>query len=167
MNCIIVDDEPLAREAVEMLINETGQLTLAGSFNNAASAAKFIHEHPVDLIFLDIRMPKVSGLEFARTIPKSTLVIFTTAYAEYAIDSYEVDAVDYLVKPIIPERFQKAVEKAMAYHALLLTGEKENIENVENTANNDLMIRGTLLDRTIRKEDTDNKYKIVDEVELY
>lgn len=132
MNCIIVDDEPLAREAVEMLINETGQLTLAGSFNNAASAAKFIHEHPVDLIFLDIRMPKVSGLEFARTIPKSTLVIFTTAYAEYAIDSYEVDAVDYLVKPIIPERFQKAVEKAMAYHALLLTGEKENIENVES-----------------------------------
>ena len=114
MNCIIVDDEPLAREAVEMLINETGQLTLAGSFNNAASAAKFIHEHPVDLIFLDIRMPKVTGLEFARTIPKSTLVIFTTAYAEYAIDSYEVDAVDYLVKPIIPERFQKAVEKAMA-----------------------------------------------------
>ena len=131
MNCIIVDDEPLAREAVEMLINETGQLTLAGSFNNAASAAKFIHEHPVDLIFLDIRMPKVTGLEFARTIPKSTLVIFTTAYAEYAIDSYEVDAVDYLVKPIIPERFQKAVEKAMAYHALL-TGEKENIENVES-----------------------------------
>ena len=132
MNCIIVDDEPLAREAVEMLINETGQLTLAGSFNNAASAAKFIHEHPVDLIFLDIRMPKVTGLEFARTIPKSTLVIFTTAYAEYAIDSYEVDAVDYLVKPIIPERFQKAVEKAMAYHALLLTGDKENIENVES-----------------------------------
>ena len=128
MNCIIVDDEPLAREAVEMLINETGQLTLAGSFNNAASAAKFIHEHPVDLIFLDIRMPKVTGLEFARTIPKSTLVIFTTAYAEYAIDSYEVDAVDYLVKPIIPERFQKAVEKAMAYHALLLTGEKENLK---------------------------------------
>lgn len=77
-------------------------------------------------------MPKVTGLEFARTIPKSTLVIFTTAYAEYAIDSYEVDAVDYLVKPIIPERFQKAVEKAMAYHVLLLTGDKENIENVES-----------------------------------
>lgn len=118
MNCIIVDDEPLAREAVEMLINETGELTLAGSFNNATSATRFIGEHPVDLIFLDIRMPKVTGLEFARTIPKSTLVIFTTAYAEYAIDSYEVDAVDYLVKPIIPERFQKAVEKAKTYHAL-------------------------------------------------
>lgn len=132
MNCIIVDDEPLAREAVEMLISETDHLTLAGSFNSATAAAKFIQDHPVDLIFLDIRMPKVTGLEFARTIPKSTLVIFTTAYAEYAIDSYEVDAVDYLVKPIIPERFLKAVEKAQAYHALLLTGEKENIENVES-----------------------------------
>lgn len=131
MNCIIVDDEPLAREAVEMLINETGQLTIDGSFNNAASAATFIRQHPVDLIFLDIRMPKVTGLEFARTIPKSTLVIFTTAYAEYAIDSYEVDAVDYLVKPIVPERFWKAVEKAKAYHALLTSAEKENIENVE------------------------------------
>lgn len=131
MNCIIVDDEPLAREAVEMLINENGRLTLAGSFNNATSAAGFIDKHPVDLIFLDIRMPKVTGLEFARTIPKSTLVIFTTAYAEYALDSYEVDAVDYLVKPIVPERFQKAIEKAEAYHSLLLAEEKENIENVE------------------------------------
>lgn len=132
MNCIIVDDEPLAREAIEILISENGQLTLAGSFNNATSAAKFISQNPVDLIFLDIRMPKVSGLEFARTISKSTLVIFTTAYAEYALDSYEVDAVDYLVKPIVPERFHKAVEKATVYHSLLLTGEKENIENVDN-----------------------------------
>ncbi|WP_102407029.1 LytR/AlgR family response regulator transcription factor [Parabacteroides bouchesdurhonensis] len=128
MNCIIVDDEPLAREAVEMLINDNGGLTLAGSFNSATSAARFIKEHPVDLIFLDIRMPKVTGLEFARTIPKSTLVIFTTAYAQYAIDSYEVDAVDYLVKPIIPERFRKAIEKAEAYHALLLSAEKDDIE---------------------------------------
>lgn len=132
MNCIIVDDEPLAREAVEMLINENGQLMLIASFNNATSAARYIEEHPVDLIFLDVRMPNVTGLEFARMIPKSTLVIFTTAYAEYALDSYELDAVDYLVKPIIQERFQKAVEKAEAYHSLLLTGEKENIENVES-----------------------------------
>ena len=132
MNCIIIDDEPLAREAMEMLVEENKELCLLSMFNNAVSAARFMEEHSVDLIFLDIRMPKVTGLEFARTIPKSTLVIFTTAYAEYAIDSYEVDAVDYLVKPIIPERFQKAVEKAMAYHALLLTGDKENIENVES-----------------------------------
>lgn len=77
-------------------------------------------------------MPGITGIEFARNIPKNTLIIFTTAYTEYALDSYEVDAVDYLVKPIEFERFQKAVNKAINYHALLVTGEKENIEEVEN-----------------------------------
>ena len=132
MNCIIVDDEPLAREAVQLLIDETSQLKLTGTFNSAVSAAKFIQENTVDLIFLDIQMPNITGIEFARTIPKSTLVIFTTAYTEFALDSYEVDAVDYLVKPIEQIRFKKAVEKAAAYHSLLLTEEKENIENIEN-----------------------------------
>lgn len=130
MNCIIVDDEPLAREAIEILTNDIAYLSLAGSFNNASSAAKFIDEHPVDLIFLDIQMPGITGIEFARTIPKKTLVIFTTAYTEYALDSYEVDAIDYLIKPIEPERFRKAADKALSYHSLLLQEEKENIEPI-------------------------------------
>ena len=132
MNCIIVDDEPLAREAIELLVEETNQLKLIGTFNSAIAAAKFIEEHPVDLIFLDIQMPQVTGLEFARTIPKSTLVIFTTAFAEYALDSYEVDAVDYLVKPVESERFHMAVEKAASYHSLLMKEEKEVIQDIEN-----------------------------------
>ncbi len=130
MNCIIVDDEPLAREAIEILVKDTSQLNLLGMFNNALSASKFMEEHPVDLIFLDIQMPGISGIEFARTISKRTLVIFTTAYMEYALDSYEVDAIDYLIKPVDPDRFMKAVNKATSYHSLLLTGEKENIEPV-------------------------------------
>ena len=130
MNCIIVDDEPLAREAIEILVKDTSQLNLLGMFNNALSASKFMEEHPVDLIFLDIQMPGISGIEFARTISKRTLVIFTTAYTEYALDSYEVDAIDYLIKPVDPDRFMKAVNKATSYHSLLLTGEKENIEPV-------------------------------------
>lgn len=130
MNCIIVDDEPLAREAIEILTNDIACLNLTGSFNNASSAAKFIDEHPVDLIFLDIQMPGITGIEFARTIPKKTLVIFTTAYTEYALDSYEVDAIDYLIKPIEPERFRKAADKALSYHSLLLQEEKENIEPI-------------------------------------
>ena len=101
-------------------------------FNNASSAAIYLTSHPVDLVFLDVQMPGITGIEFARNIPKNTLIIFTTAYTEYALDSYEVDAVDYLVKPIEFERFQKAVNKAINYHALLVTGEKENIEEVEN-----------------------------------
>lgn len=106
-------------------------MELIDSFNSAEAASLFLHTHPVDLIFLDIRMPGISGIEFARYIPKKTLIIFTTAFSEYALDSYEVEAIDYLVKPIRPERFTKAVEKAFAYHALLETEEKEEVEKVE------------------------------------
>lgn len=128
MNCIIVDDEPLAREAIELLVKDIAYLSLTGTFNNAASAAGFMEEHTVDLIFLDIQMPGITGIEFARKIPKRTLIIFTTAYSEYALDSYEVDAIDYLIKPVEPGRFRKATDKALAYHSLLLQEEKENIE---------------------------------------
>ena len=128
MNCIIIDDEPLAREAIEILVKDTSQLNLLGMFNNALAASKFMEENPVDLIFLDIQMPGITGIEFARNISKRSLVIFTTAYSEYAVDSYEVDAIDYLIKPVDPERFHKAVNKAIAYHSLLLKEEKENIE---------------------------------------
>ncbi len=120
MNCIIVDDEPLAREAMELLVSDIAGLRLEATFNNALSASRYMEEHPIDLVFLDIQMPGITGIEFARTIPKKTLVVFTTAYTEYALDSYEVDAVDYLVKPIEPERFRKAVDKAFSYHTLLL-----------------------------------------------
>ena len=116
MNCIIVDDEPLAREAMKLLIEEAECLQLVGSFNSAATASDFMEQHVVDLVFLDIQMPGITGIEFARTISKRTLVIFTTAYTEYALDSYEVDAIDYLIKPVEAERFQKAVEKAQSYH---------------------------------------------------
>ena len=129
MNCIIVDDEPLAREAMKLLIEEAECLQLVGSFNSAATASDFMEQH-VDLVFLDIQMPGITGIEFARTISKRTLVIFTTAYTEYALDSYEVDAIDYLIKPAEAERFQKAVEKAQSYHSLLLREEKEAIETI-------------------------------------
>ena len=130
MNCIIVDDEPLAREAMQLLIEESVNLHLIGSFNSVATASDFMEQHVVDLIFLDIQMPGITGLEFARTIPKRTLVIFTTAYTEYALDSYEVDAIDYLIKPVDSERFKKGVDKALSYHSLLMKEEKEAIETI-------------------------------------
>ncbi len=131
MKCIIVDDEPLAREAVEILIRKSGKLELIESFNSAESALEFMASNNVDLIFLDIQMPYLNGLEFARMLPQNTLIIFTTAYTEFALDSYEVEAIDYLIKPIKFERFQKAVNKAISYQSLLVTGEKEKIEEVE------------------------------------
>lgn len=130
MNCIIVDDEPIARKGIKTLIEQIACLELTGSFNSAASASVFMSSHPVDLIFLDIQMPGITGLEFAKIISKNTLIIFTTAYTEYALDSYEVDAVDYLVKPLEFKRFSKAVNKAISYHALLVSDEKENIGNI-------------------------------------
>ena len=130
MNCIIVDDEPLAREAMKLLIEESSNLQLIGSFNSASTASDFMEQHVTDLVFLDIQMPGITGIEFARTISKKTLVIFTTAYTEYALDRYEVDAIDYLIKPVEAERFQKAVDKALSYHSLLLKEEKEAIETV-------------------------------------
>lgn len=130
MNCIIVDDEPLARETVELLIKDDGRLNLIGSFNNARSASQFISTNSVDLIFLDIQMPGINGIDFARTIPRTTLIVFTTAYSEYALDSYEVDAIGYLVKPIETERFSRVVDKAVSYHTLLINEEKEKIEDI-------------------------------------
>jgi len=132
MKCIIVDDEPIAREGLEVQISKICQLKLAGSFDSAESASEYLKADDVDLILLDIEMPGTNGLEFAHTISKKTLVIFTTAYSEYALDSYEVDAVDYLVKPIEPERFRKAIDKAITYHALLINAEKDTIGDVDS-----------------------------------
>lgn len=131
MNCIIVDDEPLAREAIQMLIEKTDNLDLIGSFNSAYSAGKFLEDTSIDLVFLDIQMPGINGIEFAKTISKDTFVIFTTAYSEFATDSYEVDAIDYLIKPIRLERFQKAVDKALTYSKLFKADySNTNIETV-------------------------------------
>ena len=124
MKCIIVDDEPIARQGIMKLVRNMPALTPVGSFADAESAADFMADHQVDLIFLDIQMPGIDGLSFAAGIPKTTLVIFTTAFAAFALDSYEVDAVDYLVKPIEGKRFEKAVEKAIGYHAMLLSEER-------------------------------------------
>ncbi len=129
MNCIIVDDEPLAREGIRLLVDKTKELVLLNSFGNANAAGKFLEENDVDLVFLDIRMPGINGIDFARTIPPKTLVIFTTAYAEFALDSYEVDAADYLIKPIKPERFQKAIDKVLSYSQLLGSAAPDN--NIE------------------------------------
>ncbi len=119
MKCLIVDDEPIARRGLKRLVDAHPQLELCGTAANAAEAAELMAAEPVDLVLLDIQMPGLTGMEFARQIPHDTLVIFTTAYSEYAVESYQVDAVDYLLKPIDPERFDRAVNKASEYHTLL------------------------------------------------
>ena len=119
MNCIVVDDEPLARQAIKSLIVQIPELLFVAEFSHVEPAAAYLKENPTDLVFLDIQMPGLNGLDFARTIGKETLIIFTTAYDQYALESYEIDAIDYLLKPIRQSRFDKAVQKAISYKKLL------------------------------------------------
>ncbi|NML20803.1 response regulator transcription factor [Pseudoflavitalea sp. G-6-1-2] len=120
MNCIIIDDEPLAREGMRQLIQSHSGLQLVGSFNNVEAAEGFLSTNQVELVFLDIEMPGPNGIEFSKKL-SDKLIIFTTAYQQYALESYDVGAIDYLIKPVRPERFGKAVEKAILYHTMLQT----------------------------------------------
>ncbi|MBO3697409.1 LytTR family DNA-binding domain-containing protein [Roseivirga sp. E12] len=113
MNCIIVDDEPLAREVLESFVGRIDGLDLLASCDNAIKAFDILKKEKVDLIFLDIQMPKLNGIDFLKVLDPIPNVIFTTAYREYAIESYELNVVDYLLKPISFQRFLMAVNKAM------------------------------------------------------
>jgi len=139
MNCIIVDDEPLAREEMKNLVQEISTIQVVGTFSNAISALEYMKTGIVDLLFLDIEMPTVNGLDFAQSLPMDKLVILTTAYAQYALKSYELDAIDYLLKPIKKDRLAKAIDKAITYKKLLAL--KENQSTVENTSEDALLIK--------------------------
>ena len=116
INCVIIDDEPLARKGLKEYIADTEVLNLVGEFDNAMKAADVIARGEVQLLFLDIQMPRITGLEFFRTLHNPPPVIFTTAFPQYALDGFEVNALDYLVKPISFERFFKAVMKAKEFY---------------------------------------------------
>ncbi|MEY4902553.1 MAG: hypothetical protein RLZZ292_368 [Bacteroidota bacterium] len=130
IKCIIIDDEPLAREGMSLLIAKMPQLQLMGSFSNPLDAVELLQENTIELIFLDINMPEISGLDFIKTLTNSPLVIFATAYPQYALDSYELNTVDYLLKPIRFERFVKAVNKAQNYINLLQTTDMSQVASV-------------------------------------
>ncbi|MFH6963939.1 LytR/AlgR family response regulator transcription factor [Flavobacterium plurextorum] len=112
MKCVIIDNEPLAVELLEDFVQKVDSLELISTFNNAIDAVSFINQNNVDLIFLDIQMPHFSGIDFLNTIEKKPLVIFTTAYSDYAVEGFNLGAVDYLVKPIPFHRFLKSVVRA-------------------------------------------------------
>jgi two-component system LytT family response regulator len=115
IRCVAIDDEPLALLVIEKLVQKFSMLHLVTTFDDAISGAEFLRQHPVDLLFLDINMPDISGLELVKSLSEKPIIIFTTAHKDFAIESYELDALDYLVKPIQQERFDKAVNKAIEY----------------------------------------------------
>ena len=126
INVIIVDDEPLALDVLETYIEKLPKLNLVQRCNNAIEANEALENHDIDLMFLDIQMPQLTGTDFLKTLSKPPLVIFTTAYANYALEGFELNAIDYLLKPISLERFMKAVNKAV-----------EQIELQNNSASSD------------------------------
>lgn len=111
IRCITIDDEPLAISQMENYIGKLSYLNLIGSFSGALKAFNFLQENEVDLMFVDINMPDISGIEFVKSLPNPPKVIFTTAYREYAVEGFQLDAADYLIKPISFSAFTKAVEK--------------------------------------------------------
>ncbi|AEI48714.1 LytR/AlgR family response regulator transcription factor [Runella slithyformis] len=112
LTCVVVEDEPLARNLLEQYILKVSHLQLVKSFANPLAALDFLRNNSVDILFSDIQMPEITGISLLKILPKKPLVILTTAYSEYAIEGYELDVLDYLLKPITLERFLKAVEKA-------------------------------------------------------
>jgi DNA-binding LytR/AlgR family response regulator len=118
MNCVAIDDEPLALVVIKEFCEKTGFLNLVASYNNPFDALKLLREHQVDILFLDIQMPNISGIEFYKSLSNPPMVIFTTAYSEHALTGFEVNAIDYLVKPFAFERFVKAINKAYELKSL-------------------------------------------------
>ena len=113
LSCAIIDDEPLASGLLEGYVNKTPYLELRGTYNSAVTAMRDLRDNPVQLLFLDIQMPELSGIEFAKILPHDTKIIFTTAFSQYAIEGFRVNALDYLLKPISYQDFLRSTDKAL------------------------------------------------------
>ena len=118
LSCAIIDDEPLAAGLLESYVKKTPYLELRGTYNSAVMAMRDLRDNPVQLLFLDIQMPELSGIEFAKILPHETKIIFTTAFSQYAIEGFRVNALDYLLKPISYEDFLKSTDKAFDWFAI-------------------------------------------------
>lgn len=125
IKCAVIDDEPLALGLIAGYIKKTPNLELCGTYSSAVQAMKTLPENPVDLLFLDIQMPELNGLEFSKMVPEKTRIVFTTAFGQYAIDGYRVNALDYLLKPISYADFIEAVNRATEWFNLKLKSEND------------------------------------------
>jgi len=132
LTCFIIDDEPLALGLLEMYVSKTPFLKLTGKFTSAVAAVESVRLTPPDLIFLDIQMAELNGMEFARLVPEKTRIIFTTAFEKYALESYKVNALEYLLKPFSYSEFLQATNKALQWHQL---NEKALLDNGKISGN--------------------------------
>ncbi|MCO5937244.1 LytTR family DNA-binding domain-containing protein [Mucilaginibacter sp. RB4R14] len=131
LKCVAIDDEPLALELIKNYVSRFPSLQLLQTFEDAVSGAEYLRDNPVDLLFVDINMPDITGIDLVRSLESKPMVIFTTAYKNFAFEGFELEAIDYLLKPIDVKRFSKAIEKAADYlrykTATTVQGEDENL----------------------------------------
>jgi len=147
MKALIVDDNDIARTTLSHLAKQIPNLTIVNEFSNAIEAYNYLQTHPVDLIFLDIEMPEMTGIELTKNLSgKETIIIFTTSNKEYALEAFELNIADYLLKPVMPARFLQAVSKAQA----ILESRKEN---VEITKDEFLFVRDSNITRRLKLDD--------------
>ncbi|MGB4843241.1 MAG: LytTR family DNA-binding domain-containing protein [Ferruginibacter sp.] len=132
INCIIIDDEPLARSGLKEYVADIDFFNLLGVFDNPLAATEILGTGEVQLLFLDIQMPKITGLDFFKTLKNPPVVVFTTAYPQYALEGFEVNALDYLVKPISFDRFLKAALKAKEFFGLRQNEKGEAVEEIKD-----------------------------------
>ena len=116
IRCVAIDDEPLALELIKQYISKIHSLKLVQTFTDAIAGAEFLRQAAIDLLFIDINMPDISGIDLVRSLENKPIIIFTTAYKQFALEGFELDAIDYLIKPILLERFERAVNKAIDYY---------------------------------------------------
>ncbi|WP_018628855.1 LytR/AlgR family response regulator transcription factor [Niabella aurantiaca] len=131
LNCAIVDDEPLAREILTGFMASLPGVTLAGAFGNAFEALRYLRDHPVDALFLDIEMPEISGIALLRSLPQPPVTVFTTAFRNYAFEGFELGVIDFLLKPVAQSRFNQSIEKILDFLTL-----QKNGADLERNGNN-------------------------------
>lgn len=141
MNCVIIDDEPAAIDVLKFHLSSIPFVALKKTFRDPLDALEYLPQHKIDLIFLDINMPKLSGINFPKFLQNPPLIIFTTAYSEYALESYELKAVDYLLKPIEFDRLLQAVMKAKQLLEVNSKDEKSNLETSSDISEQTIFIK--------------------------
>jgi len=130
LNCVAIDDEPLALELIKNHIKQMPALHLLQAFDDAVAGAAFLKTHKVDLLFIDINMPDITGIDLVKGLQQKPQIIFTTAYRKFAVDGFELDAIDYLMKPITFDRFRKAALKAIDFHEYKNNTKEESNESI-------------------------------------
>lgn len=125
INCLIVDDEPLAQDILESYVKANDKLDLVKKCSTAFEAFEILHQQQIDLMFLDVKMPALNGIDFLKSLRNPPAVIFTTAFSEYAAESYDLEAIDYLLKPVTQERFDKSLDKYLKLQPIVINEEKD------------------------------------------